>query len=208
MNEQTTSTTLLVRLRDPSDAEAWDRFTTVYCPLIRRYCLRRGIQESDTDDIVQNVLASVHRSIGGFEYQPQRGRFRAWFGTITANEVKRFFHRKNRQPRQVHPLQEDEEEPISGTAISDPDEHWVELFSDHILQVACDLIRSEFASQTWSTFECLWAQRMEPAEVARLLGISIANVYLHKSRVMRRLEQVILELAEDVPHATRIGGHG
>jgi DNA-directed RNA polymerase specialized sigma24 family protein len=59
MSEQTTSPTLISRLRHPADREAWSLFEATYRPLIRRYCRRRGIQEHDIDDLTQDVLAQV-----------------------------------------------------------------------------------------------------------------------------------------------------
>ena len=46
-----TSTSLLLRLRDRSDQEAWAQFVTRYTPMIRRWCHRWFAREPD--DMVQ-----------------------------------------------------------------------------------------------------------------------------------------------------------
>ena len=73
-NEPVTSSSLLLRIRDPNDSDSWHRFVAIYAPIIRSYCRRRGFQSTDIDDIAQNVLASVSRSIQNFEYDPVKGK--------------------------------------------------------------------------------------------------------------------------------------
>jgi RNA polymerase sigma-70 factor (ECF subfamily) len=196
MNEQTTSPTLLSRLKNTGDQEAWSLFESIYRPLIRKYCARRGIQENDVDDLAQEVLTAVSQAIPLFDYQPSRGRFRGWLGTITANKVKRFF-RKSKTPGNDF-LDEPNLETKTPT---DPDSDWVSLFSERLLEVACDRVRDQVEPQTWQSFECLWNRQMSVAEVAQQLGISVATVYVHKSRVMKRLEATIIELSDDLPVA-------
>ena len=85
-----TSASLLLRVRDPAKREAWGTFELLYGPLIRRSCRRRGLQEADAADVSQEVMTRVAKSIRGFDYVPERGKFRTWFGTITTNEVRSF----------------------------------------------------------------------------------------------------------------------
>lgn len=194
MSEQTTSPTLISRLRRSGDQDAWCLFESIYRPLIRNYCARRGLQAHDIDDLTQDVLAAVSRAIPQFVYQPERGRFRAWLGTITANQVRRFFRKS--EPHRGVAIEEGE---LSLDAPRDPDNDWVVVFSERILEVACDRVRAQVEPKTWQTFECLWSRGMSVADVARELGISVGTVYVNKSRVMKRLEEEILVLCDDLP---------
>jgi RNA polymerase sigma-70 factor (ECF subfamily) len=194
MSEQTTSPTLISRLRQAEDQDAWRLFESIYRPLIRNYCVRRGLQEHDIDDLTQEVFSSVNRAIPKFVYQPERGRFRAWLGTITANQVRKFFRKS--QPDRAAASEESE---LSLEAPRDPDSDWVEVFSERILEVACDRVRAGVDPKTWQTFEYLWSRGMAAADVARELRISIGTVYVNKSRVMKRLEEEILLLCDDLP---------
>ena len=47
-----TRQTLLIRLRDLKDVEAWGTFYEVYLPMIQRYCRSVGLQEADAADII------------------------------------------------------------------------------------------------------------------------------------------------------------
>ena len=69
----TTRVSLIVRIRDVDDAEAWSQFVDLYGPLLYRYGRRKGLQDSDAADLMQEVMREVSNSIGRFEYDPSVG---------------------------------------------------------------------------------------------------------------------------------------
>ena len=73
MDPRATKPSLLLRIRDAGDSASWNEFAEIYGPVIRSYCRRRGLQPTDADDVVQEILAQVARSIGTFEYEPGAG---------------------------------------------------------------------------------------------------------------------------------------
>lgn len=83
----TTKLSLLIRVKDRNDEAAWAEFVKVYTPLIYGFSRSRGLSESDARDVTQAVFVRVLKSIGAFEYDPARGRFRAWLGTLTWREI-------------------------------------------------------------------------------------------------------------------------
>ena len=85
--EDLTRPSLLMRLRDHADAEAWRTFALLYAPLMYGYCRKSGLQDADAADVAQDVLKQVSRSIRGFVYDQQKGRFRDWLRTIARNKV-------------------------------------------------------------------------------------------------------------------------
>src|SRR5262245_59538737 len=94
-----TEESLLARLRKGADAESWRLFVELYTPLVYRFGRRRGLQDADARDVAQKVMARVHRAIGRFAYDRQRGRFRHWLGRITVREVIRHRQREARPGR-------------------------------------------------------------------------------------------------------------
>ena len=59
---------LLLRIKDPRDASAWNRFVQLYAPFIHNYGRRKGLQDADAADLVQDVLQAVARSMDQFDY--------------------------------------------------------------------------------------------------------------------------------------------
>src|SRR5262245_30976283 len=73
----TTSVSLLQRLRQPVDHQAWSRFVDLYTPLVYSLARQVGLQESDAADLAQEVFAVLVRKMPSFTYDGQRS-FRAW----------------------------------------------------------------------------------------------------------------------------------
>jgi hypothetical protein len=57
-----TRPSLLVRLRDPQDLEAWRTFLDLYAPLIYGFGRKSGLQDADAADLTQIVLQAVSTS--------------------------------------------------------------------------------------------------------------------------------------------------
>ncbi len=163
--------------------------------MVRAYCFQRRIQRADVDDIVQDVMSSVSTAIRNFEYDSAKGRFRAWFGTVTANKIKSFLGRQNRiEEKSSHNGQ-----PEAPEQYVDPDTDWVNIFSETVFRSACNRIRDGFSEATWSSFEATWIRNERAGDVALSLGIPVHSVYVNKSRVLKRLESEIRTLADDMP---------
>jgi RNA polymerase sigma factor (sigma-70 family) len=190
-----TKPSLLLRIRDAGDTLSWAEFTEVYTPLIRGYCLRRGLQDADAADVSQEVLSQVARSIGTFEYEPGRGRFRDWLGTVTRNKIVRFLEVKGRDARAGRG-----DVSVADFATRDEDPEWSSAFHARILESALIRIRDEFESRTWDAFERIWGGDRPAPEVAGSLDMTIDAVYAAKSRVLRRLREEVLVLADDLPN--------
>jgi RNA polymerase sigma factor (sigma-70 family) len=189
-----TRPSLLLRIRDANDSDSWADFATIYGPVIRGYCRLRGLQEADADDVSQEVLAQVARSIDSFDYEPGRGRFRDWLGVLTRNKIVRFLEVKGRG---VPGAGLD----FSTVPLSSPgeDPEWLAEFHARVLEAALVRIRDDFEPGTWDAFERIWGGDRPAPEVARALGMTIDAVYAAKSRVLRRLRNEVLAVADDLP---------
>ncbi len=191
-----TSASLLIRLRDATDKASWGTFVAVYGPMIRGYCQYQGLQEADAADVSQEVLVRVVRSIGAFEYQPTLGRFRDWLGAVVRNSVRRFRDRDRTAP---HGTGAEERPDLDVAGPADPE--WTSRYQAGLLAAACELAKPHFEPHTWRAFERVWLERAPAPEVADELGLAVHAVYVAKSRVLQRLREELLFLAEDMPHA-------
>jgi RNA polymerase sigma-70 factor (ECF subfamily) len=186
---------LLLRIRDPRDAQAWQTFVDVYGRLVYRHCRSRGLRHEDAENVTQEVFALVSRAIRGFDYRPELGRFRDWLGTVTRNEINRSLKKESRAARGGGAGLE--EQALESLAARAEDTAWAEEFNVHLLATALARTRPHFEEQTWRAFERVWLDQLPAAEVARELNVAIDRVYVAKSRVLGRLQQEVQELAED-----------
>jgi RNA polymerase sigma factor (sigma-70 family) len=189
--EPTTRASLLVRLRDPHDSEAWTQFVDIYGPLVYRYARRHGLQDADAADLTQEMMKSVAGAIGGFRYDRDRGSFRGWLFTASRRTLGRFQAGRQRQALAGNPefarLLENEESRES----EDDRKVWDREFERRLFDWAVEQVRGEFQASTWDAF---WRTAIDHAgsrEVADALDISVGAVYVAKSRVLARLRAVI-----------------
>src|SRR5947207_11303289 len=92
-----TRASLLVRIRDGRDQEAWQQFVRLYAPVIYGFARNRGLQDADAADLMQEVLRSVSGAAQRLEYDPARGSFRGWLFTVTRNKVFSFLDSRSRR---------------------------------------------------------------------------------------------------------------
>jgi RNA polymerase sigma-70 factor (ECF subfamily) len=181
-----TSNSLLFRLRDCEEA-AWKEFFQIYTPAVYGYAIKKGVQPNDAEDVTQEVLVEVVRCIRSFEYQPEKGRFRDWLGTLVWRRLAR--HWKS-QTKNVE-IQSD----FSQGAGQDP--QWIDEFHATILHHSMNNIKSHFAELTWNAFLSVWKDGNSATETATLLGVPIEVVYNAKSRVLKLLEAEVVRISDD-----------
>src|SRR2546422_6007992 len=85
-----TRASLLVRIRDGHNQEAWQQFVQLYAAVVYGFARKRGLQDADAADVMQDVLRSVAGAAGRLEYDPLRGSFRGWLYTIARNKIYNF----------------------------------------------------------------------------------------------------------------------
>jgi RNA polymerase sigma-70 factor (ECF subfamily) len=189
-----TRASLLVRLRDARDAEAWRQFAGLYGPLIYRFGRRHHLQDADAADLTQDVLQSVSTAVGRLEYDPGRGSFRGWLFTLVHRRLADLLARQQRQGRasgdsEVHSLLQN--------LPAEEEDHWNREYERRLFAWAAGKARREFALSTWRAFWQTAVRGQGAQEVGKALGMSVGAVYVARSRVQARLRQLIAELRGD-----------
>lgn len=190
-----TRPSLLLRLRNADDSDAWREFVRLYTPLVFRHCARHGLQEADAADVAQEVMRVVAQAMPEFQYDAQRGKFRGWLLQTTRHRLHKFFYRQHRAAQ-----------PASDTTIerfldqepgADEQARWEEDYRQRLFDWAAEKARPEFQPATWDAFWRTAVESVSVKEVADQLGISIGAVYIARSRVIARLRELIESVADD-----------
>jgi RNA polymerase sigma factor (sigma-70 family) len=192
-----TRQSLLLRLRDHQDHEAWTQFVDLYAPLIYDYARQRRLQDADAADLTQLCLRRFAASVGRLEYDPQRGSFRGWLFTLVRNMLRDFLDRplsfqQGSGDARVHNL-------LESQTVSEPDEaaEWDREWRRNMFAWAAEQVRPCVQEATWQAFWKTAVENKSGHDVAAELGLSVAAVYLAKSRVMARLRAAIHEVQEE-----------
>jgi RNA polymerase sigma-70 factor (ECF subfamily) len=186
-----THATLLARLADHADADAWFEFTARYGDLIRSFCRRRGLQPSDCDDVAQEVLLSLAKAMPGFEYDPARGKFRSYLKTVTVHAISR----RGRQKFVAGGLSSVGTSDVAADfGGADEDEsQWEVEWRQHHLRQAMRRVEAEFNERDRLAFMRYALEGHSVADAAAELGMSADQIYQAKSRILRRLTEFIAE---------------
>jgi RNA polymerase sigma-70 factor (ECF subfamily) len=181
---------LIRRLPDAADARAWDEFVQVYGPLIYRLARKRGLQPADADDVVQQVLAAVVRSVEEWLARRDRGPFRAWLLTIARNLAVNTLARPH--SRSIAAGGSDNVQRLAGYAAGCEEDGWFDLeYRREVFRWAAEQVRSEVALRTWQAFWLTAVEELPTAVVAEQLKMTEGSVYVARSRVMARLQAVV-----------------
>src|SRR5258707_15879107 len=99
-----TRLSLLLRLRNRDDGDAWSRFVDVYGPLVYGQARRHGLSDADAADRMQEVLLAVARGVE--RYDAGRGPFRKWLFTVTMNKLRSYWKQQRNAPEQGADLEQ------------------------------------------------------------------------------------------------------
>jgi RNA polymerase sigma factor (sigma-70 family) len=184
-----THATLLEQLRHGENPLAWDEFFGRYWRLIFTFARRRGCSEHTAEEMVQEVMVKVFEQKNIFQYDPQRGRFRDWLGTLVRNQVAEYRRRPAQRIRA--------EGGTSGGApakIEDsdapPDAVWEAAFEETLLGILLDVVRREMNPRDYLAFELLSLGQLPGGEVARITGLTRNAAYKARQRAIQRLGEL------------------
>jgi len=189
-----TSTSLIRRLR-VWESTAWDEMADLYGPLVFHWARQVGLRQQDAEDVVQEVFQTVARKIHDFRHEGSDNSFRGWLRVITRNKIGNLLKQLQRRGRTVgDALARLEANQAAAHDPPSPDED----ASDYggLFQRAFSMIRADFKEPTWRAFWLTVMEERPVEEVAASLELSANAVYIAKSRVLRRLRDVLGDVIE------------
>jgi RNA polymerase sigma factor (sigma-70 family) len=192
----TTPHSLLQRLRENPDEDAWKRLVDLYTPLLRRWLRRSGVKGSDADDILQDVFAILLRKLPSFEHNQQRGAFRCWLHTILINRLRDYWKSRQTMPETADSAEILQELNRLQDPASDLNQLWDREHDIFLARRVLEVIERDFVPSTWQAFRRVFLDGAKPAEVAAEMGISVNAVHLAKWRVLRRARREITGLID------------
>ncbi len=176
------------------DAAEWARFVELYTPVIRAFiCAREDVGESDAEDMVQEIFVRLVDVLRSGRYRPEKGRFRAYLGTM----VRRLLidrHRREMARGEMVPA--DDMELLSET----PDAAaYVDLHlkaARHAAAVEHVLSRTMLDARTVAAYREYALEDRPAAEVAARHGLTLNALRQIKHRVGRMIAVVEAQYGE------------
>lgn len=190
-----TRASLLVQIRDGRNQQAWQEFMQLYGPVVYGFARKRGLQDADAADLMQDVLRSVSLSIVRLDYDRAQGTFRGWLFTVTRNKIFNFLSARKIRPQgsgdtttnrllDNHPQAEDGADT------------WEMEYQLRLAAISMERVKGEFQESTWRAFWLTAVEGVAAAEAAKQTGLSAGAVYVAKSRVLARLKEEVETLRQ------------
>jgi RNA polymerase sigma-70 factor, ECF subfamily len=185
-----TTTKLLDALREPANEPAWEAIDARYRPVIAGLARRFGLSESDADEVAQQTLAEFVRAYREGRYDRGKGRLSSWILGIAQHTALAL----RRNARRHAASDSDRIE-----AAADPaqmDELWTRERDRAVLARAMGILRDESSvdDRTLLAFELVALRGVPAPEVASQCTMSVEQVYVAKSRLTRRLRDLVEQM--------------
>lgn len=184
----TTRVSLLLRIKNQRDAEAWAEFDAIYRPILRRYAKAWRLPEEEMQDVVQQCMLAIHKHIAGFDYDPKKGRFRAWLKTIVCNRVKNLLRDRREKPADSGDFKREQ------TREPTPEEEFERIWMEEHLKHALEFVRGEVDGPSFEAFQRYVIEEKPVKTVCDEFGTSAAQLYKIKWRLTQKLRRKMTEL--------------
>lgn len=197
MESPVTRASLLLRLKDDSDTEAWQEFVRLYGPVVYHFGRKRGLQDADAVDLMQEVLRTVAAHATRLAYDPSRGSFRGWLFTVTRNKLYTFLDRRRNREQATGDSTTRQALQAAPDRESDLEASWEHEYQQQLTARAMERVRPEFQKNSWDAFWLTAVDGVPAQEAARRLNLSPGAIYVHKSRVLARLREEVQRLQNE-----------
>lgn len=192
-----TRSSLINRLKATINGESWEVFFDTYGNLIFNVARRAGLSEADAQDIVQETILKVHKSLDRFQYDRNRGSFKGWLHSVTRSRLAEHFKKQQKRLPLNQPFNDTTDEPTAD--ISDPkglelERIWDEEWHKNLIDSSLTRIKRIVSPKQFQIFKCYCIDEWTVTEICKALNVNSAQVYMAKQRVGKLFKQE-LELA-------------
>jgi RNA polymerase sigma-70 factor (ECF subfamily) len=191
-----TRASLLGRLKDWRDQESWQEFYNVYRRLIFGTALKSGLTEAEAEDVLQETVLSVAKTIKDFKYDRQRCTFKSWLRHLTQKRIADQYRRRSHDPAanaartstsRKTPLLERLPAPESLNV----DAIWDAEWQQKVFEAAVERVKAQVNPEQYQIFDFYVLRKMPVKKVAATLEVSSGQVYLARHRISRLLKKEI-----------------
>ena len=193
-----TRQSLLSRLKDWDDHDSWRMFFETYWRLIYNAAIRAGLTDAEAQDVVQETVISVSKSMPNFDYDSKKGSFKGWLLLLTRWRITDQF--RKRQPG----IEERRKAPTSTQTatverVPDPvglalESAWDKEWENNLVEAAVQRVKQKVDPKLYQVFDLYVVKKWPVSRVARTLKVSAGRVYLTKHRIGHLIKREVAYL--------------
>ncbi len=184
-----TRSSLVQRLRNWSDHGSWQDFFDTYWKLIYAVAIKAGLSEAEARDVVQETVVAVAKQMRDGGYDRTKGSFKNWLCLITRRRIIDHFRKRTDPKLRAAPSASDDTSRTDTIArMPDPaslelDAVWEEEWQRNLLDAAIERVKQQVTPKQFQIFDLSVLRDLPVSEVAKLLKVNTAQVYLARHRV-------------------------
>jgi len=192
---------LLSRLKDWEDQESWKEFFDTYWKLVYGVAMKAGLNDAESQDVVQETVLSVAKQMPHFKYNPASGSFKNWLLLITRRRIADHLRKAYRQPPKYESAPDDTArtatvERVPDQCSLDLDAIWQEEWRKNLLALALERVRRQVEPKQFQIFDSYVLKQWPVKDVIKILGVTTMQVYLAKHRISSLLKKAVKRLEE------------
>ena len=194
-----TRKSLLSRLKHWDDDGSWRDFFNTYWKLIYAVAIKAGLTHTEAQDVVQETVLAVARSIGRFQYDPAICSFKSWLMQVTRSKIANQFHKQQKHPSPPEPATETGRGTPLLERLPDPvsqalDSVWEVEWQKNLMDAAIDKVKRRIPIEQYQIFDFYVLKKWPARKVAQTLNVSVGRVYLAGHRVSRLIKKEVERL--------------
>ena len=194
-----TRQSLLSRLKDWNDQESWKVFFNTYWKLIYNAAMKAGLSDAEAQDVVQETIIAVLKSMPNFEYDIKKGSFKGWLLRLTSWRIADQL--RKRQLGIEYQKREPDTSTRTGTVERLPDPlslkleaSWDEEWERNLVDAAIERVKRKVDPKQYQLFDLYVFKKWSVTKVARTLKVNPGKVYLIKHRINNLIKKEIAYL--------------
>jgi RNA polymerase sigma-70 factor (ECF subfamily) len=191
----TTRRSLVERLANWDDQRRWQEFFDTYWKLIYSAARKSGLTDTEAQEVVQETVIIVAKSIDKLKYDPAIGSFKGWLLQITRWRIADQF--RKREPGNAKPPRSEDDratatiERVPDSRVVDLDAVWEAEWKENLFQAAITRVKKKMEPRQFQIFDCYVRKEWPAQKVAERLGVNVGQVYLARHRVGALLKKEI-----------------
>lgn len=192
-----TRQTLLYKLIDSNDEKSWDEFVQLYEGYIYVVLRSLGVNINTAEDLLQDVLLKVWKSLPNYEYREGQCTFRTWLCLVIKSVAYNYFRKKSTKNNDKNLAYDETLHKLD--SITEPEiDKIAELeWKSYISNMAWKNVQSEFAPRTVEIFEASLNEASNKT-LAEQFDTSESSIRVYKSRVKKVLLKEMARLNEEL----------
>jgi RNA polymerase sigma factor (sigma-70 family) len=193
-----TRRSLVERLADWDDQLRWQEFFDTYSKLIYSAARQSGLTDAEAQEVVQETVITVAKSIDKLKYDPAIGSFKGWLLQITRWRIADQFRKREPGNAKLAPLSNSR---ATATIERVPDSRGVNLdavweteWKENLFEAAIARVKKQIEPKQFQIFDCYVRKEWPAQKVAARLGVNIGQVYLARHRIGALLKREVKAL--------------